>query len=113
MSGGLVTTGEIAVLAKTLTRQLGRRVTVHHSRYQFKLHGKVKWSPWRYTILIQDVTLPFSDLTVNEAKGRLAMLSDLMFAKVIVAGEPPSEPSPSYENRLDGGNVAPGGDDSY
>lgn len=78
-TGGILTSGAVANLADGVSRVLGRKVIVHHSRYQFKLHGKLKWSPWRYTLLFEGVTIPFSDLTINEAKSRLAMLTDLYY----------------------------------
>lgn len=75
--------GQVVMLANQVARLLGRKVTVHHDRFQFRVPGgKVKWSPWKYTILFEGVPIPFAGLTVNEAKGRLAMLSDLYYAKV-------------------------------
>lgn len=77
----LVTTGPITSLAAAVSRHLGRKVVVQHSRYMFRPTGsvKMKWSPWRYTIIFEGVQIPFADLTINEAKGRLAMLSDLYY----------------------------------
>lgn len=114
MAGGRVTTGEIAALATQLARQLGRGVTVHNNRFQYTRPGTKKpvWTPWRYTVLIQGVN-PFDSLTVEEAKSRMAMLSSLLYAKVITAGDPPDEPSRTHENRPSGGDVASGGDDKY
>ena len=71
----LVTTGAVANLAFMVSHHLGRKVVVQHSRYMFRPPGatKMKWSPWRYTIIFEGVNVPFSDLTINEAKGRLAI----------------------------------------
>lgn len=91
-----MTDSMVDVLAKSLSYKLGRRVTVG----RFK-DGTI----WRYGIGIEGCFPPmFSNLTVGEAKGRLAMLSDMLSSQVIQKG-PPCEngpPSPSQPGTTSG-----------
>lgn len=87
-----MTDSMVDVLAKSLSYKLGRRVTVG----RFK-DGTI----WRYGIGIEGCFPPmFPNLTVGEAKGRLAMLSDMLSSQVIQKGpvrETEPIPNPSRE----------------
>lgn len=96
----LVNTGQIGNLAAVLTRVLGRRVQVHRVEYQFRLpSGRFK-NNIRYTLVIEGSHPPlFPDLTVNEVKGRMAMLTDLLYSGVIKRADDQPVPITREEGR--------------
>lgn len=81
----LVTTGMVAAMAQNLARQLGRKVHVHRVESKFQIgHTRKTKTEIRYTIAIEGSHPPmFFGMTINEAKARLAMLSDLLISGVI------------------------------
>lgn len=88
----LVTTGQMGNMAQILARQLGRKVHVHRVEYRLRLpNGRYKTNI-RYTLAIEGFHPPiFPGLTVNEVKGRMAMLSDLLISGVITSASPDAE----------------------
>lgn len=87
----LVTTGQMANMAAILAGKLGRKVHVHRVEYSFRLpSGKFKKNT-NYTLVIEGSHPPmFPGLTVNEVKGRMAMLTDLLYSGVIVSAREPT-----------------------
>lgn len=82
----LVTTGQMANMAEILSAKLGRRVQVHRVEYKIKTSGGRFRTLIRYTLAIEGAHPPiFPGLTVNEVKGRMAMLTDLLFSGVITS----------------------------
>lgn len=71
-------------LAVIVSKKLGRKVFLH--RYQ---EGGKSRNPsaMRYSIAVEGCSVAWRDLNINEAKGRLAMLADLLSHGVIIAGE--------------------------
>jgi len=129
---GRVDTGQMAILAQNVGAKLKRRATVTRDRFYYKRHGQMVLSPWKYTVLIEGVNIPFSGLTVNEVKGRLSMLLDLYHHGVFDAansragsggseqdaGDPQQgdcgrRQDPVSPDRSDVEHQSPGSDDSY
>lgn len=86
MADGNVDSGVIGSLVILLGKKLGRSVVVHRTENKFKKPGshKVEVSI-RYSLAISGaVPEVYFGLTVNEVKGRLTMLIDLILCGVLV-----------------------------
>lgn len=87
----LVTTGQMGNMAAILAKKLGRKVQVHRVEYRFKTGGNKFKTQIRYTLVIEGSHPPmFPGLTVNEVKGRMAMLTDLLYSGVILSATQPT-----------------------
>ncbi len=130
MANGIVTTGMMHSLAQRLARSLGRRVVVHRVEYVIRIPGGKSRTQLRYSIGIEGSHPPvFFNMTSNEVKARLAMLSDLLACGVIQRGSTSSDPEPygdagpgrsadqepsgPHEGGLDDEREPSGGHDSY
>lgn len=77
-------TSFVDTLAQIVSRKLGRRVIL--SRYRIAGFKSASPTVWRYCIAVEGVHVVWRDLNINEAKGRLAMLSDLLSEGAILPG---------------------------
>jgi len=76
-------------LANVVSIKLGRGVTVHRHQDHFKSYGKIKKAPLKYIIAVEGcIPAFFPGCTVNEAKMRLAMITDLFYSEIIHATSP-------------------------
>jgi len=88
----LVTTGLIAALAHGLTQKLGCKVQVHRVETKYTIGKRKTKTQIRYTIAIEGSHPPmFFGMTINEAKSRMAMLSDLLVSGVIKSANTDAE----------------------
>lgn len=95
-----VTTGQMGNMAVVLTKALGRQVDVFRVDYSFRLpSGKFKKNT-NYTLMIEGSHPPmFPGLTVNEIKGRMAMITDLLYSGVIKRADDQPVPLTRAEGR--------------
>lgn len=110
-------------LAQIVGRKLGRKVVVHRSQQNFRKPGYqgrmvLTKAPIKYSIGIEGCNPPvFFNLTVNEAKSRLAMLSDMLSSGVISATSPDArsvaQPSSAPQAGADVEHLPPNPDDRY